>query len=111
MGSRVIVPFVLFLTVDAKGQFALEHAPLSKSSLRNEVVPPVRCRVARCIQSQRTRPASPTKGTPFVSLGTRIERDWQHDRVVTCDYFVADAWNRRYYLIYREWVGSRDERV
>jgi protein ImuB len=47
----------------------------------------------------------------MVSLGERIECGWQHHRVVTRDYFVADAWNHRHYLIYREWVGSRDERI
>lgn len=54
----------------------------------------------------------PLYGTPLrmVSPGERIECGWQDGEPVTRDYFVAESENNLYYWIYRERVGSRDER-
>lgn len=54
----------------------------------------------------------PFYGTPLrmVSPGERIECGWQDGETVTRDYFVAEAENNLHYWIYRERVGSRDER-
>lgn len=46
----------------------------------------------------------------MVSPGERIECGWQDGRIVTRDYFVAESENHLHYWIYRERVGSRDER-
>ncbi|QCP54489.1 DNA polymerase Y family protein [Trinickia violacea] len=55
----------------------------------------------------------PLYGTPLrmVSPGERIECGWQDGHIVTRDYFVAEAENHLHYWIYRERVGSRDERA
>lgn len=45
-----------------------------------------------------------------VSPAERIECGWQDGSIVTRDYFVAEAENNLHYWIYRERVGSRDER-
>jgi len=54
----------------------------------------------------------PFYGTPLrmVSPGERIECGWQDDHIVTRDYFVAESENHLHYWIFRERVGSRDER-
>ncbi|MBB3261323.1 DNA polymerase Y family protein [Paraburkholderia sp. WP4_3_2] len=54
----------------------------------------------------------PFYGTPLrmVSPGERIECGWQDGETVTRDYFVAESENNLHYWIYRERVGSRDER-
>ncbi|MFX1689776.1 DNA polymerase Y family protein [Paraburkholderia sp. A2RI-6] len=54
----------------------------------------------------------PFYGTPLrmVSPGERIECGWQDGHIVTRDYFVAEAENNLHYLVFRERVGSRDER-
>ncbi|MFT0172084.1 Y-family DNA polymerase [Paraburkholderia mimosarum] len=54
----------------------------------------------------------PFYGTPLrmVSPGERIECGWQDGHIVTRDYFVAESENHLHYWIFRERVGSRDER-
>jgi protein ImuB len=54
----------------------------------------------------------PFYGTPLrmVSPGERIECGWQDRHIVTRDYFVAEAENHLHYWVFRERVGSRDER-
>ena len=54
----------------------------------------------------------PFYGTPLrmVSPGERIECGWQDGHIVTRDYFVAEAENHLHYLIFRERVGTSDER-
>lgn len=53
----------------------------------------------------------PFYGAPLrtVSPGERIECGWQDGHIVTRDYFVAEA-NHVHYWVFRERVGSHDER-
>ena len=54
----------------------------------------------------------PFYGRPLrmVSPGERIECGWQDGHTVTRDYFVAEAEKNLHYWVYRERVGSGDDR-
>jgi protein ImuB len=101
---------------DFRPEVAAQWVPASSDASRSRVDPPRDLpRPAWLLDAPIQlimRGHRPFYGTPLrmVSPGERIECGWQDGHIVTRDYFVAEAENHLHYWIFRERVGSRDER-